>query len=212
VAVVATDTPGFIVNRIARPFYGESLRMLEEGVADCATIDWAMREIGGFKMGPFELMDLIGIDVNYAVTRSVFEAMYWDPRYRPALAQRQLVDAGHLGRKTKRGFYDYGTKAVAPQPTRDATVGKVVVDRVLAMLINEAADALFLRVASAADIERAMLKGVNYPRGLLAWGDEIGATNVLARLEAMHVEYGDDRYRPSPLLRRVAKAGGRLLS
>jgi 3-hydroxybutyryl-CoA dehydrogenase len=210
--VVASDTPGFIVNRIARPFYGESLRILEEGIADCATIDWAMRELAGFRMGPFELMDFIGNDVNYAVTCSVFEAMYYDPRYRPALTQRRLVEAGLLGRKSKRGYYDYGADAPAPSPNRDASLGRRVVDRVVALLINEAVEALRLGVASAADIDLAMTKGVNYPKGLLAWGDELGAATVLARLEALQAEYGEERYRPSPLLRRVARAGGRLLA
>jgi 3-hydroxybutyryl-CoA dehydrogenase len=211
ITVVASDTPGFIVNRIARPFYGEALRILEEGIADCATIDWAMREIGGFRMGPFELMDFIGNDVNYAVTRSVFEAMYFDPRYRPSLTQRRLVDAGFLGRKSKRGYYDY-REATPPAPVTDAALGRVIVDRILAMLINEAVDAVQMRVASPAEIELAMTKGVNYPRGLLAWGDELGAGAILATIESLQQEYGEDRYRPSPLLRRVAKNGGRLLA
>lgn len=210
--VMASDTPGFIVNRIARPYYGEALRILEEGIADCATIDWAMKTIGGFKMGPFELMDFIGNDVNHAVTRSVFEAMYFDPRYKPALTQRRLVESGWFGRKSKRGYYDYRDGAVMPAPTQDAALGRVIVDRILAMLVNEAADAVQMRVASPEDIEVAMTKGVNYPKGLLAWGDEIGAGAVLATLESLQAEYGEDRYRPSPLLRRVAKSGGRLLA
>ncbi len=211
VAVVASDTPGFIVNRIARPYYGESLRILEEGIADVATIDWAMRTLGGFKMGPFELMDLIGNDVNYAVTRSVFEAMYYDPRYRPSLTQRRLVESGWLGRKAKRGYYDYRDGADLPVATEDEVLGRTIRDRVVAMLINEAVDAVQLRVASPEDIELAMTKGVNYPRGLLSWGDALGASAVLATLESLQQEYGEDRYRPSPLLRRIAKSGGKLL-
>jgi 3-hydroxybutyryl-CoA dehydrogenase len=212
VTVVASDTPGFIVNRIARPFYGEALRIVEEGIADCATVDWAMRSIGGFRMGPFELMDLIGNDVNYAVTCSVFEAMYYDARYRPALSQRRLVESGWHGRKSGRGYYDHSPNAKAPEPVTDAALGRVIVDRILAMLINEAVDAVQLRVASPGDIELALTKGVNYPQGLLAWGDALGAGAVLATLESLQAEYGEDRYRPSPLLRRVAKAGGRLLA
>lgn len=210
--VTAADTPGFIVNRIARPFYGESLRILEEGIADVATIDWAMRELGGFRMGPFELMDFIGNDVNFAVTRSVYESMFHDPRYRPALTQQRLVEAGLLGRKAARGYYDYRADAGIPRPVEDATLGRAIVDRVLAMLINEAVDAVALRIASPDDIEVAMTRGVNYPRGLLAWGDELGAATVLATLDALQAEYAEDRYRASPLLRRVAKAGGRLLA
>ncbi len=208
--VRAADTPGFIVNRIARPFYGESLRLHEEGAADCATIDWAMREIGGFRMGPFELMDFIGNDVNYAVTCSVFEAMSYDPRYKPAIMQRRLVEAGWLGRKTGRGYYDYRDGAEMPAPNTDRALGERIVARVLAMLINEAVDAVHLRIASAQDIELAMTRGVNYPRGLLAWGDQIGAPQVLAELEALHAEYGEDRYRASVRLRR-AVAGGTIL-
>ena len=200
-SVVATDTPGFIVNRIARPFYGESLRLLEEGVADVATIDWAMREVGGFRMGPFELMDLIGNDVNLAVTTSVFEGFFYDPRYRPSVTQRRLVEAGLLGRKRERGYHDYRASAVAPEPVRDRALAERIVERVVAMLVNEAVDAVRLRVASPADVELAMTKGVNYPRGLLAWGDLIGPGAVLATLEHLQTEYGEDRYRPSPSLR-----------
>jgi 3-hydroxybutyryl-CoA dehydrogenase len=208
--VRAADTPGFIVNRVARPFYGESLRIHEEGIADCATIDWAMRELGGFRMGPFELMDFIGNDVNYAVTCSVFEAMSFDPRYKPALQQRRLVEAGWLGRKSGRGYYDYRDGAVIPAHTADESLGRSVLERVLAMLVNEAVDAVHLRIASPPDIELAMTRGVNYPRGLLAWGDEIGPDRVLRTLQTLHAEYGEDRYRPSIRLRRIAAAGGSL--
>ncbi|HET7632927.1 MAG TPA: 3-hydroxyacyl-CoA dehydrogenase NAD-binding domain-containing protein [Gemmatimonadaceae bacterium] len=203
--VVASDTPGFIVNRIARPFYGEALRMAEEGLADYATIDWAMRAVGGFRMGPFELMDFIGNDVNYAVTCSVFESTFYDPRYRPSITQRRLVEAGWLGRKAKRGYYDYRNGTELPAPVEDTALGRRIADRIIALLINEAVDALHLRVASAADIELAMTTGVNYPKGLLAWGDEIGVPTVLQRVAHLHEEYGEDRYRPSPLLRRLAR-------
>ena len=204
VAVTARDTPGFIVNRVARPFYGESLRILEEGIADVATIDWALKEIGGFKMGPFELMDLIGNDVNYAVTRSVFEGMYYDPRYRPSVTQRRMVEAGLFGRKSNQGYYDYRDGASKPQPDAERDLGTRIFDRVLAMLINEAADAVHFRIASAEDVDLAMTKGVNYPKGLLAWADELGAKPVYDRLVALQEEYGEDRYRPSPLLKKLA--------
>ena len=205
--VVAADTPGFIVNRIARPFYGEALRMLEEGVADAVTIDWAMRERGGFRMGPFELMDFIGHDVNYVVTESVWTAMYFDSRYRPSLTQKRLLEAGLLGRKTGRGFHDYADDAAPPDPVRDTAVGDRIVQRVLAMLINEAADAVFLGVAAAADVETAMQRGVNYPKGLLAWGNELGPARVLEELDRLRDESGDDRYRASQLLRRCVRDG-----
>jgi len=209
VPVIARDTPGFIVNRVARPFYGEALRVYEEGMADQATIDWAMRTVGGFRMGPFELMDLIGNDVNFTVTRSIFEAFSYDPRYRPSLVQQRLVEAGRLGRKTGRGYYSYAEGAVPPAPVEDHALGERIVNRIVAMLINEAADALFLGVASREDLDLAMTRGVNYPRGLLAWADELGPDVVLARLEDLQAEYGEDRYRPSPLLRRLVRAGRR---
>ena len=202
--VRATDTPGFIVNRIARPYYGEALRIYEEGIADMATIDWAMRELGGFKMGPFELMDFIGNDINFAATRSVFEGTYFDPRYKPFVTQQRLFEAGFFGRKSGRGYYDYSPGAKLPEPKQDRTLGKKIFDRILAMLINEAAEAVLSRTASPEDVDLAMTKGVNYPKGLLAWADEIGIPTVFERLESLHLEYGEDRYRPSPLLRRMA--------
>ncbi len=331
--VHAKSTPGFIVNRVARPFYGEALRVYEEGAADPVTIDAVLRECGGFRMGPLELTDLIGQDVNLAVTRSVWEAFGYDPRYAPSLAQRELVAAGWLGRKTGRGFYSYdegagkpepATAPAAPAPERvvvrgsggpyrelvgliadagieverreervefaespescrievpgrvrlhltdghfagwgrgsgpvgnppaiafdlaldyaaatrvavapadapqqaiDAAVGLfqalgkqvtvlpdlpgLLVARTVAMLVNEAADALYRGVATAVDIDTAMRAGVNYPLGPLAWGDRLGArwvTTVLANLADV---YRDGRYRPSPLLRRMAQKGGR---
>ncbi len=318
--VRAKSTPGFIVNRVARPFYAEGLRLLEEGAADPATLDGVMRECGGFRMGPFELMDLIGHDVNFAVTRSVFDAYFGDPRFRPSLTQQELVAAGWLGRKTKRGFYDYAPGATPPKPVslppgqraasvriegalgpaeaiadliaaagipvervsgdgllriagatialtdgRSATrraaeegisdlvlvdlaldftratrialakadqapegalsaaaglfqaLGKEVsalddapglaVMRTLAMLANEAADTVLQGVASAQDVDKAMTAGVNYPRGPLAWADAVGPARILAVLEAIQEATGDDRYRPSSLLRRRVTLG-----
>lgn len=201
--VIASDTPGFIVNRIARPFYSEALRIFEEGIADKATIDWAMRDAGRFKMGPFELMDLIGNDINYAVSQSVFESFGFDPRYRPFLSQKRLVDGGLLGRKTGRGHFDYRAGAINPEPTQDQQLAIEIFPRVLAVLINSAVDALFWRVATRDDIDLAMTKGVNYPKGLLQWADDLGPAHILKQLDHLYAVYGDDRYRASPLLRRM---------
>ncbi|HEV2673047.1 MAG TPA: 3-hydroxyacyl-CoA dehydrogenase PaaH [Aliidongia sp.] len=324
VPVRATSTPGFIVNRVARPFYAEGLRLLEEAASDVPTLDAIMREAGGFRMGPFELMDLIGHDVNFAVTRSVFEANFCDPRFRPSLVQQELVAAGWLGRKTGRGFYDHAAGAApprvrtcspAPAPRsvviegvlgpaeplaaalanagipvecrpgeglirmegatlalsdgRTATarvaggaaadlvlfdvaldyvtakrvaiakadqapdaaiataaglfqsLGKtvsligdlpgLVVLRTVAMLANEAAEAAHLGVATPSDIDRAMKLGLNYPKGPLAWAQDIGVGRVLETLEALQAAYGDDRYRASLFLRRRAASGMALM-
>ncbi|KAA3622662.1 MAG: 3-hydroxybutyryl-CoA dehydrogenase [Flavobacterium sp.] len=202
---VTKDTPGFIVNRVARPFYGESLRIFEEGIADFATIDWSMKSLGGFRMGPFELMDFIGNDINYTVTETVFEAFYYDPRYKPSFTQKRLSEAGYLGRKSGKGYYNYKEGAVNPKPNEDVGLAQKIFDRVLVMLINEAADALFWNIASAEDIDNAMTKGVNYPKGLLAWADEKGNDWCVRKLDALYDEYREDRYRCSPLLRRMNK-------
>ncbi len=254
VPVVCKDTPGFIVNRVARPFYGEAIRIYEEGIADMSTIDAAMKS-AGFKMGPFELMDLIGNDINFTVTKTVWEAFFYDQRYKPSFTQQRQVESGRLGRKSGRGYYSYDangaiiassrtsagslsedpagslghagslrasgdpaevsslaedpalrvkTAGSPPSSGDPAEVSQVIVERILAMLINEAADALFWQVASATDIDLAMTKGVNYPKGLLVWAEEKGAAYWLGVLEQLQAEYGEDRYRPSPQLRRMA--------
>lgn len=205
VTVKAKDTPGFIVNRVARPFYGEALRIYDEGIADHATIDWAMKEIGGFRMGPFELMDLIGHDVNYAVTESVFREFYYDPRFKPSFSQKRLVEAGLLGKKSGIGFYDYREGAKNPEPDRNKEQGEHIFNRILIMLINEAADALFMNIATAEDIDLAMTNGVNYPKGLLEWGNEIGPAKVLDDLNQLYDTYYEDRYRPNPYIKKIVR-------
>jgi len=207
VTVLAKDTPGFIVNRVARPFYGEALKIYEEGVADFATIDWAMTELGGFRMGPFTLMDYIGNDINYTVTETVFAAFYYDPRYKPSFTQKRHSEAGWYGRKSGRGYYSYAEGAELPEPNKNEEQGKEILNRILVMLINEAVDAVFLNIASPEDVDLAMTKGVNYPKGLLSWANELGLDNVLMHLDHLHQEYGEDRYRPSVLLRRMVREG-----
>ncbi len=319
-AVYAKSTPGFIVNRVARPFYAEAMRAFEEGLTDITTYDTIIREAGGFRMGPFELTDLIGHDVNYAVTSTVFEGFYYDPRFLPSLTQKELVDGGLYGRKSGRGFYDYGENAANPEPAsvsstqqitsitisgdlgvaeplvdlwkqsgiwiercegttpsiqvgeanvlltdgRSATAiaaktdtpntvlfdlalnyatskriaiaasetassiaveqaialfqsaGKTVtqctdipglaVMRTVSTLANEAADTVFQQVCDAAGADTAMLNGVNYPQGPLAWADEIGLPHILLVLENLQHAYGLDRYRPSQLLHQKVAA------
>jgi 3-hydroxybutyryl-CoA dehydrogenase len=201
------DTPGFIVNRVARSFYGESIRIYEEGIADFATIDWALKKMGGFKMGPFELMDFIGNDINYKVTESVWTQFFYEPRFKPSLTQKRLFEAKWFGRKSGRGYYNYTENTVLPSPMEDNELGKIIFNRVIAMLINEAIDSLHLQLASKEDLDLAMTKGVNYPKGLLKWADELGLQQVLDTLQDLYEMYGEDRYRPSILLKQMVKNG-----
>jgi 3-hydroxybutyryl-CoA dehydrogenase len=207
VTVMAKDTPGFIVNRVARPFYSEALRIYEEQIADIATIDWAMKEFGGFKMGPFELMDLIGHDVNYVVTETVWTQFYFDPRFKPSLSQKRLLEAKFLGKKTGKGFYDYKEGAIQPMPNKDVALGKYILNRIICMLINEACDTTYLGIASVNDVDLAMTKGVNYPKGLLKWADEIGLAKVEETLNDLYNLYQEDRYRICILLKNMVKQG-----
>ena len=321
-AVHAKSTPGFIVNRVARPYYAEALRLRTEGAADCATLDAVMRESGGFRMGPFELMDMIGLDVNFAVTRSVWNAYFNDPRYLPSLIQQDLVDAGYLGKKSGRGYYDYREGAAKPQahtepghalPSRIVVCGDVpaaqalaarlqaagvvfersastdgriaeaddavlfvtdgrsatqraaeggiantvlidlaldfsrttrvalahagqcsesafaaacavlqaaglhvsrladvpglAVMRTVAMLANEAADAVYQGVCTARAADDAMRLGVNYPAGPLAWADQVGLATIRQVLSHLNASYGEERYRISPLIQRQVFQG-----
>ncbi len=212
IPVVTKDTPGFIVNRVARPYYGEALRICEEGIADMATIDWALKEKAGFRMGPFELMDLIGNDINYTVTETVWSQMYFDPRYKPSLIQKKMMESGRLGRKTGLGYFSYAEGVVNPLPSKNDALATAIVNRVVAMLINEATDALYYNIASASDIDLAMTKGVNYPKGLFLWANEIGISEVLNILDALYNEYHEDRYRASVLLRRMNSENSKFYS
>jgi 3-hydroxybutyryl-CoA dehydrogenase len=215
--VVAADTPGFIVNRVARPYYLEAFRIVGEGVATVESVDDAMRGIG-FKLGPFELIDAIGADVNFAVSQSVFEQFFGDARYRPHPLQRMLVDAGRLGRKANGGCYDWaadGTRGGAwagfgrPDSTRlVAPLDTAQIEaRILAAIVNEAASAVADGVASPDAIDTAMRLGTNWPEGPLAWGERIGLTSVVHTLDALHALVPDGRYRVTPLLRTLSDGG-----
>ena len=205
--VIAKDVPGFIVNRIARPFYGEALRIAEEHIATPEQIDDAMRTFGNFKMGPFELMDLIGIDVNFSVTKTVYQDYFYDPKYKPSLLQQRMSEAKLLGRKTGKGFYDYAEKSQEPraksQDIADEKLYEMIFMRIISMLINEAVEAKRLKIANDEDLELAMQKGVNYPKGLLAWGKEIGYGKISETLQNLYEEYQEERYRQSPALRTM---------
>ena len=203
IPVIAKDVPGFIVNRIARPFYGEALRIAEEQIATPEQIDDAMRTLGNFKMGPFELMDLIGIDVNFSVTKTVYQDYFYDPKYKPSLLQQRMSEAKLLGRKTGKGFYDYAENAQNPVAEKNEELYQQIFMRIISMLINEAAEAKRLKIASDEDLELAMQKGVNYPKGLLAWGRKIGYRKISETLQNLYEEYQEERYRQSPLLQKM---------
>lgn len=203
IPVIAKDIPGFIVNRIARPFYGEALRIVEENIATPEQVDDAMRTLGNFRMGPFELMDLIGIDVNFAVTTTVYKDYFYDPKYKPSLLQQRMSEARLLGKKTGKGFYDYAESAAKPEPLKDEKLYEEVFIRIISMLINEAVEAKRLKIASDEDLEMAMQKGVNYPKGLLAWGAEIGYDKVSDTLQNLYNKYQEERYRQSPALQKA---------
>ena len=213
--VVCASTPGFIVNRVARPFYGEAQRMLMDGVADAATLDAALRS-AGFRMGPLELTDLIGQDVNLAVGTSVWEQTGRDPRYAPTAMQQELVAAGHLGRKTGQGVYRYDSTGAPldaePDQARlaellDGPVETDPVARTLAMLVNEAVDLVHRGEAGADDVDTAMTLGTNYPQGPITWGREIGYAVVADRLAALDRAFPGGRYRPSPALDSTRDGG-----
>jgi 3-hydroxybutyryl-CoA dehydrogenase len=220
-AIRARDAIGFVANRCARPFTLEALRMLGEGIGTHEEIDRACRLGGGFRMGPFELMDLIGVDVNFAVARSFHEQSFGEPRWRPHPIQARMVAAGRLGRKTGRGFYAYN--ADTPHRDRDPDVdaerplfdddelervagplAPAVLGRIGAQLVNEACFALGEEVASAEGIDTAMRLGFNWPLGPLEWGEQLGWARALGTLEELRELHGE-AYRPAPLLREYAR-------
>ena len=205
--VVAKDSPGFIVNRVARAFYGEAMNIYEEGIASPDTIDWALTSLGKFKMGPFLLMDFIGQDINYSVSESVWTQFYFEPRFRPNISQKRLVDQGWLGRKTGRGFYTYEEGSAVSNPIKDEALGNSILERILALLINEALSALGDRLCTLEDLETAMVKGVNYPIGLIEWAKKIGPDKILQMLKDLLDHTGDGRYRPTALLKDWATKG-----
>ena len=252
----AQDGPGFLVNRCNRPFGLEALRILQERIADIDTIDQTMRTEGGFRMGPFELMDLVGVDTGLEISISFYEQSFYEPRWRPSPITARYVAAGLCGRKTGRGYYDYSRDPYRPpdpepepepkpephaggtggadgsateghaaranatpandgetegggahaNPAPTPTAGGVL-ERILCQVINECAFALGEGVGSAQDIDTGMTLGLNYPRGPLAWADEIGLDRVLAVLDGLCDTYREERYRPAPVLRRLVGEG-----
>ena len=210
----AQDGPGFLVNRCNRPFGLEALRLLQERIADIETIDRIMRIEGGFRMGPFELMDLVGIDTGFEISKSFYEQSFYEPRWRPSPIASRYVAAGRYGRKSGRGYYDYSRDPYRP-PDPDPPAGDAdaraqpaaggVLERIVCQVINECAFALGEGVGSAQDIDTGMVLGLNYPRGPLAWADEIGLDHVLTVLDGLWEEYREERYRAAPMLRRLVR-------
>jgi 3-hydroxybutyryl-CoA dehydrogenase len=215
----AKDSPGFIANRLARPFTLESLRILADGLADPATIDRVCRLGGGFRMGPFELIDLIGLDVNLSVARSFYVQGGKPDRWRPSPIQAGLVAEGRLGRKSGQGFYSYGEgsrrdpdpklgiKAPTLEPAALAKIdpsGPLILPRLLAQIANEAAFALAEEIGSPADMDTAMRLGFNWPLGPLEFAELIGTGPAFSLLEDLERAHGG-AYHPAPLLRTAAE-------
>jgi 3-hydroxybutyryl-CoA dehydrogenase len=203
--IEAKDGPGFLVNRCGRPFGTEALRVLQEGLATVEQIDTIYREGGGYRMGPFELMDLVGIDVGFAVAKSFTELSFGEPRWKPSPLQAQMVAAGRLGRKTGHGWYDYDEKgSKKPQGHGDcppSVSDSDLLSRFQSCVVNEAVFALGEGVGSAEDIDTGTKLGLNWPKGPLELGRELGFDRVLATMDSLWDRYREERYRAAPLLR-----------
>jgi 3-hydroxybutyryl-CoA dehydrogenase len=201
--VSVTDGPGFLVNRCARPYYLEALRIVEDGAATIAEVDRACVEQGGFPLGPFELMDLVGIDINLAATRSMYEQADGEPRWRPSALQRAMVASGRLGRKAGAGFYAQDC-SWRNEPAGAPEAGSTLLERIVAQLVNEAAFTAAEGIATPADIDQAMMIGLNHPRGPFEWARALGPERVVAILDELWAHEHDQRYRVAPALRRLA--------
>jgi len=205
----ASDGPGFLVNRCGRPFGSEALRLLQERLATVEEIDRIYKVGGGYRMGPFELMDLVGIDVGYAVAQSFMELSFGEPRWKPNPLQARMVAAGRLGRKTGRGWYDYDQPppSVGDSPHTVSDLDLVLLDRVQCCIVNEAVFALGEGVGSAEDIDAGTKLGLNWPKGPFELGKELGFDHVLETMDALFERYHEERYRAAPMLRDGVRVG-----
>jgi 3-hydroxybutyryl-CoA dehydrogenase len=206
-AVVCGDTPGFIVNRVARPFYLEALRILEEGIAGVESIDEAMKKVGGFKMGPFELMDLIGNDINYKVTETIYNQTNKDLRYEPSRIQKEMVENNFLGKKTGKGFYDYNNPSNNNPIEKNNDSKQKIFMRIISAIINEAAEMIRTGNASVSDIDKAMMLGANYPKGPLLLADEIGLKKIINEMQSLSTIQKKEYYKISSLLIEMSTRG-----